>query len=591
MDQSCAGTPPPKRARGIYLAQSLEVSPVPESSPQTLNPTAAGEAAACFSPLTPVPADGLRKTPSDASTNYFDFKEPTLPTKLVCKHMMDKLPEYCIHEVWENYNRLQTLAGTFSTGCLPTGDACSGTGLVSPAVDILFECLFEKQSDFLNSVGQASLGGDPLKLNTLWSCEINLSKQRWLSEAMLVPKVFKDIRSLWKERAGTADGQVAQVDDVVLWSCGFSCESVSRQHNKSQDYVGCIKSGAGKTGYTYSGAKNYIAVHLPFMLFLENVGGLSKQDRAQIVSDLETLGYMVIVLESDVADRGVPAHRIRVYFIASLNREGDVSYLGDILDNNAKLIELYTQTSAPVALLSDYLVPEEDPLFPLLKRTLNATKKVDKKTSNKKIDWVQLHSKAWREARDLMPKAGNGKIIKPKVHSEFGLTPREKDALQLHIARNPMDHVEGNVVFIDVSQSLYRLPHKVNISPTIMPGGKMFLVEKKTMESSPNKSQHSARRLFGIEALRLQGLFETMVPNPGAVHTFSNAELQSLAGNAFSAVHVQLAMLVMLTAFRMPTSMAEIEELRDAARKHRKQTRQPCRRWRRASLTQPLPNP
>ena len=45
-----------------------------------------------------------------------------------------------------------------------------------------------------------------------------------------------------------------------------------------------------------------------------------------------------------------------------------------------------------------------------------------------------------------MPKAGNGKIIKPKVHSEFGVTPPEKDALQLHIARNPMDHVEGNVV-------------------------------------------------------------------------------------------------------------------------------------------------
>ena len=89
--------------------------------------------------------------------------------------------------------------------------------------------------------------------------------------------------------------------------------------------------------------------------------------------------------------------------------------------------------------------------------------------------------------------------------------------------------------------------------------------------------------MFGIEALRLQGLFETMVPNSGAVHTFSNAELQSLAGNAFSAAHVQVAMLVMLTAFSMPTSMAEIEELRDAARKHRKQTRQPSRRWRRAT--------
>jgi hypothetical protein len=44
-----------------------------------------------------------------------------------------------------------------------------------------------------------------------------------------------------------------------------------------------------------------------------------------------------------------------------------------------------------------------------------------------------------------------------------------------------MDHVEGNVVFIDLSQSVFRLPHRVNISPTIMPGGKMFLVEKKTI--------------------------------------------------------------------------------------------------------------
>ena len=104
--------------------------------------------------------------------------------------------------------------------------------------------------------------------------------------------------------------------------------------------------------------------------------------------------------------------------------------------------------------------------------------------------------------------------------------------------------------------------------------------------------KHIARPLFGLEALRLQGLFESMLPNPAALHTFTNRDVHHLAGNAFSVAHVHLAMLVTLSVWKMPSSAAELKDLKDAARAHHRarlpDLGTPRRRWRSGIIGTPL---
>ena len=57
---------------------------------------------------------------------------------------------------------------------------------------------------------------------------------------------------------------------------------------------------------------------LPIMVFMENVQGLSKADRAQVVQELEQLGYIVATITSDLRWHGVPCRRVRVWLLACL---------------------------------------------------------------------------------------------------------------------------------------------------------------------------------------------------------------------------------------------------------------------------------
>ena len=71
--------------------------------------------------------------------------------------------------------------------------------------------------------------------------------------------------------------------------CGFSCQSVSKAHEHAKYFVGCTATGQGQTGVTYKGAKRYVSAHMPLIVFLENVGGLSKKDRERIIADFEAI--------------------------------------------------------------------------------------------------------------------------------------------------------------------------------------------------------------------------------------------------------------------------------------------------------------
>ena len=77
----------------------------------------------------------------------------------------------------------------------------------------------------------------------------------------------------------------------------------------------------------------------------------------------------------------------------------------------------------------------------------------------------------------------------------------------------------------------------------------------------------TARMLHPVEALRFQGLGLNMLSGKGAQATanFTEKQLQSLAGNAFSSNHVCVAASIPLIVFDFPKTIDGLEALRAQA--------------------------
>ena len=108
---------------------------------------------------------------------------------------------------------------------------------------------------------------------------------------------------------------------------------------------------------------------------------------------------------------------------------------------------------------------------------------------------------------------------------------------------------------LDFSQGITRAPVGSGICPTLTPGSRAHLINR----ARP-------RALSGLERLRLQGLSLDTAASDAAVEQFSQRQLADLAGNAFSANHAAIAMLLSLALFKMPQQLEELHVLqREAA--------------------------
>ena len=173
--------------------------------------------------------------------------DAVLPIEEACRYMITNLPEHLRPLVKDNLKCLRDLqACTYPKG-LPVGSACSGSDLVTPALDMFFSVL---GGGYQDSVCQASglLEEAPCRVgvDVKWACEVDPRKQRWLHECMLIDKVFKDIRDISCNVASTttsADGE--PVDDIYLYSCGFCCQSVSKANPNSKDFAQLVLAKQG----------------------------------------------------------------------------------------------------------------------------------------------------------------------------------------------------------------------------------------------------------------------------------------------------------------------------------------------------------
>ena len=101
-------------------------------------------------------------------------------------------------------------------------------------------------------------------------------------------------------------------------------------------------------------------------------------------------------------------------------------------------------------------------------------------------------------------------IFQRDVFRSTLFTVREKDLIRLELAHNMKDYdkEEGEFILYDVSHSANRIPRGVAVGPTILPNGKLVIVQY--------PGHPEPRPLFGIEALALQGFNLSMLPEEAA---------------------------------------------------------------------------
>ena len=142
------------------------------------------------------------------------------------------------------------------------------------------------------------------------------------------------------------------------------------------------------------------------------------------------------------------------------------------------------------------------------------------------------------------------------------LTVREQDVVLFdHTTRREEWGGAGSRRVLDVSQSIHRCPGGTNLVPAVTPGARLLLVEL------GKDGKNCARLLGGFEHLRLQGLDKEMLSKAGQenVHLFAQRDLKCLAGNAFCSNHIGVVAAVMLAIFEFPSSVVELEDMRQQA--------------------------
>ena len=98
--------------------------------------------------------------------------------------MCKRLPKGLHGFLKNNLQALSSLQQTFWTGGIPTGSACSGSDLVTPALIMLLQILYSEKLDI------ADIHEAPF-VDVKWGCENVGMKQRWLREAMQVRQCSK----------------------------------------------------------------------------------------------------------------------------------------------------------------------------------------------------------------------------------------------------------------------------------------------------------------------------------------------------------------------------------------------------------------
>ena len=158
-----------------------------------------------------------------------------------------------------------------------------------------------------SGIGGLDLAAEWAGFTTVGQCEMadyptKILKKHWPN----VPR-WRDIRTLTKESFHERTG----LRTVDIISGGFPCQPFS---------VAGKQKGKGDDRYLWPEMRRVISELEPRWVVGENVPGILRIAAADVIADLEGMGFHVLLLDFEAASVGAPHHRERIAFVA--NRDG-----------------------------------------------------------------------------------------------------------------------------------------------------------------------------------------------------------------------------------------------------------------------------
>ena len=225
-----------------------------------------------------------------------------------------------------------------------------------------------------------------LRMEHVFSCEIEPFKQAYIERNFQPPLLFRDIRELCQGSATTAYGGVAEVPDSVdILIAGTSCVDNSTLNRKRQDG----QSGSGESAQTYQGMMKWIEKSRPRVVLQENVCGAPWPE---MKVDYEKLGYHADFLRVDTKSYYIPHTRCRVYMFAVDSKV--------CKDSNAPQMwkECMRQFERPASSnLEEFLVRAADPSVEAARRQLALDSQDKQGVRGGATDWLRCQGKHQRE--------------------------------------------------------------------------------------------------------------------------------------------------------------------------------------------------
>ncbi|KAJ1020386.1 hypothetical protein NDA13_005705 [Ustilago tritici] len=408
------------------------------------------------------------------------------------------------------------LAKTLKDRPLRVATMCSGTESPLLALELMCRAIHEKH-------------GIRIKVEHVFSCEIEPFKQAYIERNFSPPILFRDVTELGGKKAHTAYGALVHVPgDVDILIAGTSCVDYSHLNNSKKGL-----NDGGESGRTFRGMLQWVMRHKPILVILENVKNAPWVGVAETI--VAEAGYDVGFSNTfDTKNYYIPHTRQRGYLLACRNNNNSLPQNWELITN-----VLMRPASSP---LDAFLLPTDDPRIQRVRRQFAHGEGLSKGRSI--IDWSKCQSRHER-ARDeeelgktrpltAWEEGGTCKMSHDGWN-EWAVRQPERvtdllDITTLRFAAMGQDPIYKSKIW-ELSQNVDRnvAASRPGIAPCLTPSGIPFL----TSRGGP---------LIGLEALSLQGLplDELLLTRE------TDDQLQDLAGNAMSSTVVGACLLAAL---------------------------------------------
>ncbi|KAI7354303.1 hypothetical protein KC354_g11196 [Hortaea werneckii] len=368
----------------------------------------------------------------------------------------------------------------------------------------------------------------------VFSAEIVPHKQAYIERNFAPPRIFRDITEFpeafeqQEPHATTAYGSVVPIPmDVDIVIAGTSCVDYSRQNNHQVSI-----DADGESGRTWRGALAYCKACRPAIVIFENIVNAAW---GKMISDFKEIGYGSKGVLVDTKDFYLPHTRQRGYMVCfdgtSCNQEAEkmATQWQDLI------IEFRRLASSPV---SSFLIPSDQVSLRLQAR---------EDENDKEVDWTkcEITQMEYRQdsgigyARPFTQWQESGTMVVPENSSApwyHRQVERVKDTIDCLYLRKAlpsqgMYDARYKTRVVDLSQNVYRAKdeQQFGIIGCITPSAQTFISD-------------AGRAMAAEESLILQGLPLDKI----SFTTETQAELQSLAGNAMSTTIIGPAILAAL---------------------------------------------